>query len=232
MNDPETHSGTSRSVVLTGATGMVGGLVLERCLERDDVGRVVSIGRRRSGRSHSKLLEVELEDLGAARSVAEHLRGHDAAFFCMGVYTGQVSKDELRRLTTEVPLRFAEALAEHSPSARFALLSGQGADRAERSRMVFVRAKGAAEQGLVALGFPEVLSFRPGYIYPVTPRSEPNLSYRVLRALYPLLGRLVPNLGVPSDALAHVMVEETLHTGSDHGDRVLENAEIRRRAGL
>src|SRR6266849_10501839 len=31
----------------------------------------------------------------------------------------------------------------------------------------------------------EVVIFRPAYIYPVEPRKEPNLSYRVLHAIYP-----------------------------------------------
>lgn len=222
------------SVVITGATGMIGRLALEGCLQRDDVHQVVSIGRRGSGLEHEKLQELKVADLDAGLEAvdSEHLAGHDAVIFCMGVYTGQVPNDELRRLTTDVPLRFAEALAAQSPAARFALLSGQGADRTERARMAFARAKGAAERGLVELGFPEVLSFRPGYIYPVTPRREPNVSYRVFRALYPVLGRLVPNIGVPSDALARVMVDETLHAGAHRGDRIFENRDIRERAGL
>lgn len=221
-----------KSVLITGATGMIGGLVMARCLERDDVARVVSIGRRATGVAHDKLEEVEVAELEAVDGLVEPLAGHDAAFFCMGVYTGQVPNEELRRLTADVPLHFAEALAAHSPSARFALLSGQGADRTGRARMVFARAKGRAEQGLVEFGFPEVLSFRPGYIYPVVPRREPNLSYRIFRALYPMLGRLVPNVGVPSDALAQVMVDQTLHDGAGRGDVVLENLDIRRLAGL
>lgn len=231
MDEPGS-SGATKSVLITGATGMIGGLVLSRCLERRDVERVVSIGRRRSGVRHDKLEEVEMAELDAVQDVAAHLVAHDAVLFCMGVYTGQVSNDELVRLTADVPLRFAATLAERSPSARFALLSGQGADRTGRARMVFARAKGAAEQGLVDLGFPEVLSFRPGYIYPVTPRREPNVSYRLFRALYPVVGRLVPNIGVPSDALAQVMVDETLHDGADRGDVVFENRDIRRLADL
>lgn len=220
-----------KSVVVTGATGMIGGLVLRLSLERADVRRVVSVGRRSTGLAHDKLEEILLDDFEDSDSLGPPLEGHDAALFCMGAYTGVVPNDELRRLTTEAPLQFAEALIVRSPSARFGLLSGQGADRSERSRMVFARAKGAAEQGLIELGFPAVLSFRPGYIYPVTPRREPNVSYRIFRALYPVLGRLVPNVGVPSDALARVMVEETIGA-SGGGDRIFENRDIRRLAGV
>jgi hypothetical protein len=57
------------------------------------------------------------------------------------------------------------------------------------SRVVIVGATGMIG-GLIlrnalvlALGFPRTHLFRPGYIYPVTPRTEPNLSYRAFRAL-------------------------------------------------
>ena len=32
--------------------------------------------------------------------------------------------------------------------------------------------------------FTHVSIFRPAYIYPVEPRKEPNVSYRLLRAVY------------------------------------------------
>ncbi len=37
---------------------MVGSLVLKECLNRDGIGRITSIGRRKSGLTHPKLLEV------------------------------------------------------------------------------------------------------------------------------------------------------------------------------
>ena len=78
-----------------------------------------------------------------------------------------------------------------------------------KSRMAFARYKGAAEKVLLKIGFPRVHIFRPGYIYPVTPRKEPNFSYRISRFLYPVLRRVYPNIGIPSENLARAMV----HTG-------------------
>ncbi len=59
--------------------------------------------------------------------------------------------------------------------------------------MAFARYKGEAEKVLLAAGFPCVYIFRPAYIYPVQARKEPNLSYRLLRAIYPAFRVLIPN---------------------------------------
>jgi uncharacterized protein YbjT (DUF2867 family) len=58
--------------------------------------------------------------------------------------------------------------------------------------MSFARYKGEAENALLASGFASVYIFRPAYIYPVTPRREPNFGYRLLRAIYPAFGCYPP----------------------------------------
>jgi uncharacterized protein YbjT (DUF2867 family) len=93
--------------------------------------------------------------------------------------------------------------------------------------MAFARYKGAAEKGLLRVGFSRVHIFRPGYIYPVTPRSEPNLGYRIMRALYPMIRHISPNIGIASDDLARAMVHAGLNGTAEHEDPVLENRDIR-----
>lgn len=78
-------------------------------------------------------------------------------------------------------LAFARALYEANPRAAFCLQSGPGADQTEKSRAAFARYKGAAEKALLQIGFPRVHIFRPGYIYPFTPRKEPDLVYTLNR---------------------------------------------------
>jgi len=217
----------SRRLLLTGATGMVGGLALRDALRRPQVAEVTSIGRRAVALADPRLRQVELADFGAPGAVAEAFDGQDAALFCLGAYTGSVPEAELRRLTVDVAVAFAETLRRASPAAAFCLLSGQGADPTGRSRFAFARLKGEAERAILGLGFPRVYFFRPGYVYPVEPRREPNLTYRALRFLYPLLRRVYPNLGVASDDLARAMVHAALFGTGAHGQPALENRAIR-----
>jgi uncharacterized protein YbjT (DUF2867 family) len=106
-------------------------------------------------------------------------------------------------------------------------LSGSGADPTGRSRMAFARYKGEAEDAVLAAGFPRVYIFRPAYIYPVEPRKEPNLSYRILRMIYPVFRLLFPNQVIPADDLARAMVDVALRETGERAAVVLENRDIR-----
>src|SRR6478752_9425652 len=182
-----------KRLVIVGATGMVGGYALRYALEHPAVARVTAIGRRATGISHPKLEEVLHRDFADCSALAEPLTGQDAAVFCLGTYTGAVSDSELRTITVDYTVEFARVLRGRSPEATFSFLSGGGADPTGRSRMAFARYKGEAEKALAATGFPRVYIFRPGYIYPVQPRREPNVGYRLLRTIYPVFRVLFPN---------------------------------------
>jgi uncharacterized protein YbjT (DUF2867 family) len=217
-----------KRLVLVGATGMVGGYALRYALEDRDVGEVTSIGRRSLGLSHPKLREVLHRDFADCSALAPGLAGQDAVVFCLGTYTGAVPDAELRRTTADYPIEFARVLRANSPGATFAFLSGAGADPTGKSRMAFARYKGEAEKALVADGFPHVYLFRPAYIYPVEPRKEPNVGYRVLRAIYPAFRIVFPNQVIRADDLARVMVTVAVRGAGQHAGPVFENRDISR----
>jgi uncharacterized protein YbjT (DUF2867 family) len=215
-----------KSLVIVGASGMVGGYALRYSLDHPAVKRVTSIGRRNLGISHPKLTEVVHRDFADCSALAETLSGQDAAIFCLGVYTGAVSDAELRTITVDYTVEFARVLRGSSPSAAFSFLSGSGADPTGRSRIPFARYKGEAEKALLAAGFPRINIFRPAYIYPVDPRKEPNFSYRILRVIYPVFRVLFPNQVIPADDLAGAMVDAALRGTADRGP-IFENRDIR-----
>src|SRR5258708_4685555 len=196
-----------KRLVIVGATGMVGGYALRYALDNSAVKNVTSIGRKTLGISHPKLKEVLHQDFADCSALAEALSGQDAAIFCLGAYTGSVSDAELRTVTVDYTIELARVFRVSSPDAAFSFLSGNGADPTGRSRMPFARYKGEAENALLAAGFSRVYLFRPAYIYPVEPRKEPNLSYRLLRVIYPAFRVLFPNQVIRADDLGRVMVD-------------------------
>ena len=127
------------------------------------------------------------------------------------------------KLTVHMPVQLGEQLLKSNPNAGFILLSGQGADTKETSKVSFAKYKGMAENQLVALGLGHFHSVRPSYIYPDTPRNEPNTAYRIYRIIYPLIKRLGANFSVSSSHLAAVMVYLALHSDSR---TILENKDI------
>jgi uncharacterized protein YbjT (DUF2867 family) len=217
----------TKRLVIVGATGMVGGYALRYALGDPDVAAVTAIVRRTLGLSHPKLTEVVHPDFANCSALAETLSGQDAAIFCLGAYTGVVPDAELRRITVDYTIEFARVLRGGSPEAAFSFLSGSGADPTGRSRMAFARYKGEAETALLAAGFPHVYIFRPAYIYPVEPRKEPNVSYRLLRAIYPLFRLLLPNQVIRADDLARAMVHAAVLGTPQHPEPVFENSDIR-----
>jgi uncharacterized protein YbjT (DUF2867 family) len=224
MSDPTVGQ---KRLVIVGATGMVGGYALRYALDQPAVGRVTAIGRRGLGISHTKLHEVLHQDFGDCSALAPALSDQDAAIFCLGAYTGAVTDLQLRAITVGFAIEFARVLRASSPNAAFSFLSGSGADPTGRSRMAFARYKGEAENALLASGFPRLYIFRPAYIYPVEPRKEPNLSYRLMRGVYPVFRALFPNQVIRADDLARAMVDlVTAGTGAAPS-QVLENRDIR-----
>jgi len=93
--------------------------------------------------------------------------------------------------------------------------------------MAFARYKGEAEKALLASGFLCVYIFRPAYIYPVLARKEPNLSYRLLRAIYPVFRVLFPNQVIRADDLARAMVDVVVRVAPESSSVVFENRDIR-----
>ncbi|MFC4232164.1 NAD(P)H-binding protein [Parasediminibacterium paludis] len=213
-----------KKVIITGANGMIGSLIVDMCLSRVDVAQVTCITRKPLALQHPKLVNVVHDNFTDYTTITEHLQQQDICFYCIGVYTGQVPAAEFNAITIDYTIAFAKALREQNASASFCFLSGQGADSSEKSKILFAKAKGIAENQLLALQFAHTYIFRPGYIYPVTPRKEPNSMYLWMRRLYKLMVKIYPNVGVTSVQLAAKMVA----IGFDGGTKTIyENADIR-----
>src|ERR1700683_5479051 len=216
-----------KRLVIVGASGMVGGYALRYALDSSAVKSVTSVGRKKLGISHPKLKEVLHQNFADCSALTDALSGKDAAVYCLGTYTGSGSYAELRTITAGYTIEFARVLRNNSPNVAFSFLSGNGADPTGRSRLAFARYKGEAEKALLAAGFPRAYLFRPAYIYPVQPRKEPNFSYRLLRAVYPVFRALFPNQVVPADDLAEAMVDVVVRPARERRTLVLENRDIR-----
>lgn len=214
-----------KNVIITGASGMTGGLVLNHCLNHPEIGKITSLVRRSSGIQHEKLTEIVHADFTDFSAIQESLTGQDIAYYCIGVYTGAVPRDQFRTITVDYTIAFVDILKAKSPDAAFCFLSGMGADRTEKSRAIFAKDKGIAENYILGKELARTHIFRPAYIYPVTPREEPNFGYRVYRWLYPLMKRIFPSGVITSEQLAEAMFITGLRgTGLD----TLENEDIKK----
>jgi uncharacterized protein YbjT (DUF2867 family) len=204
-------------VLIFGATGMVGQGVLRACLLDDAVEAVVAVGRSGTGRTHAKLREIVAPDLWDLSDRADELAGFDACFFCLGVSAAGMSETAYRRVTYDLTLAVAGALAPVNPGLRFVYVSGVGTD--EGGRMMWARVKGATENALLAMPALDAVMMRPGFIQPMHGvRSKTGwyrAAYAVLAPVYPVLRRLFPGAVTSTDEVGRAMV----HVGQSGSDR-------------
>ena len=210
------------NVLITGSSGMIGNLVLMHCLQDDKISEIRCLVRKPSGLHHQKLKEIVIQNFEDYSQDNQLFKDINIAFFCLGVYTGQVKDELFKKITVNYAVAFAKTLANQSPQARICLLSGAGADRTEKSKTPFARYKGMAENQIATLPL-EFYSFRPGYIYPVTPRNEPNYGYRLFRFLYPLIKIFGNKYSIPSTDLANALYNVGIN-GAEK--QILENQDI------
>ena len=215
-------------ILLFGATGMVGAGVLRECLRDERVEQVLSISRQASRIFHPKLEEILHRDFFEYGELAARFADRDACFFCLGVSSAGMQEAAYRRLTYDLTLAVARALAAANPGAIFCYVSGAGTDTSEQGRMMWARVKGATENALLRLPFRAAYMFRPGYIQPLEGvRSKTALYqsfYTALAWLYPLLRRL-PRYVTSTVALGRAMIEVAER---GYPRPILESVEINR----
>ncbi len=168
-------------VLLAGATGLVGGLTLTELLSRGH--EVVSLGRRKTGRTSPKLTEVvtDFSNIGL-------LAPAEAAVCALGTTMAIAgSKAAFRAVDYDAVLAFAAA-ARAAGARQFLVVSAVGAN--VNASAFYSRVKGEVERDVATLGFSRVDFLRPGLI--IGARSERRPMEAAFQWLAP---RIDPLLG-------------------------------------
>jgi uncharacterized protein YbjT (DUF2867 family) len=191
-------------VMITGTTGMVGEGVLLECLSHPAVERVLAVSRRPCGHRHPKLRECLLPDFREPQAFESELSGYDACFYCAGVSSVGLSEDAYTVVTYDTPLRFAETLVRLNPGMVLVHVSGAHTDGTERSKVMWARVKGKAENALSRLPFRGVYHFRPSLMKPVPGQKHIKTAYQIGLVLYPVLKLIFPALTLSQVARAMI----------------------------
>src|SRR5258708_2816531 len=177
--------------IITVATGMVGEGVLLECLEAPDVEQVLVINRKPGGVAHPKLREVVHGDFFNLLPIEQQLTGFDACFFCLGVSSVGMSKEEYRHVTYDLTLNVARLLAKLNPATTFCYVTGAGTDSSEQGSVAWARVKGATENALFRL-FKRAYMFRPGFMRATPGQNNVKGYYTLIAWLYPIGSALYP----------------------------------------
>ena len=215
-------AGTGGRVLVTGATGLVGGECVRRLASHPAFGRVVAVVRRelppalRLPGVEARVADFEaLERLDGIGQVTHVL-------CALGTTIRQAgSQERFRRVDHDYALATAR-LGLRLGAHHLLLVSALGASAG--SRVFYNRVKGETEEGVRALGYRSLTIARPSLL--LGPRSERRFGEEVAKRFGFLMpGRLRPvEASDVADALVAAAAEDR------PGERVIPSDEIRRMA--
>jgi hypothetical protein len=168
---------------------MVGEGVLLECLNHPDVEQVLVINRKPGGISHAKLREIIHADFFNLAPIEAQLIGYNACFFCLGVSSVGMSKEDYKHMTYDLTLNAGQLLAKSNPEMVFCYVTGAGTDSSEQGRVAWARVKGATENGLMRM-FKQSYMFRPGFMKATPGQKNTKSYYKLIAWVYPI-GRAV-----------------------------------------
>jgi uncharacterized protein YbjT (DUF2867 family) len=219
---PALAPAASRSAVVAGGTGLVGGILLRLLGGDATYHRVTSLVRRQvpappGVASHQvdfeRLDELVLPDV-------------DDAFCCLGTTRRAAgSAAAFRRVDLDYIVAFAR-LAKRAGARRFLLVSSIGAS--PNSRFLYPRTKGECEAAITAIGFATVVIVRPSFLVGARaqPRAGEAAALRVGQLIRPLLiGPL--RKYAPADAAAVAQTLVSAAATAPAGIMIIESDRIR-----
>lgn len=196
--------------LVLGATGLVGGEVVQELLRSEAYDEVKVLLRRPLAFQHPKLNQ-NIIDLEQLEEKADYFTGVRDVFCCLGTTIRKAgSQVKFRKVDLEYPLRAAKVSRQRGVK-QFLAVSAMGANPG--SRIFYNRVKGEAEQVLCSVGLQGVHLFRPSLL--LGERNEFRFGEAagawIMKGLDPLMrGRTSKYRAMPATTIARAMVSIAL----------------------
>lgn len=215
----------SRTALVAGASGLIGGHLLRQLLDDPVYDRVTTLARRALPLTHKKLVQRAV-DFDRLAEVGDFPRVHDV-FCCLGTTIRQAgSQDAFRKVDMSYVVELGRMAVRHR-TAQFLVVTALGAD--PRSRVFYNRVKGETEEAIGRLQFEGIQIFRPSLLLGKRMQSRP--AERIAGLLSPLVGwvmvgPLARYRPIKAATVARAMVR--VARDAPRGAHVYESDEIRR----
>jgi len=150
----------TKSALLVGASGLVGGHCLQFLLEESSYARVVVLVRKPLSITHDKLIQYVV-DFSELDILGEYFTTDDV-YCCLGTTIKKAGAQEaFRKVDFDYPIKIA-ALTQHLGANQFLIVTSLGAD--PHSRIFYNRVKGEVEEAIGKISFPTINIFRPSLL--------------------------------------------------------------------
>ncbi len=213
---------SSRTALVAGATGLIGGHALTLLLDNPAYSRVTTLVRRPTGRSHAKLTErvIDFDQLtssGERQRLGGGLRppqlvATDAfavtdVYACLGTTIKVAgSQERFYQVDHDYAVNVAKLAKEHG-ATRLALVSSIGASA--KAGSFYLRVKGETEDDIRAIGFPRLVIAQPSILMGDRTESRPGEKFgiAVMRGLdFAMFGGLRKYRAIDASAVARGMI--------------------------
>lgn len=201
-------------VLLLGATGLTGGLVLSGLLARDEVESVIVPVRKRLRSVHTKLHQQEMD--------FDRMEDHaglfevDVIICCLGTTIKKAgSQEQFRKVDYGYCLK-AAVLGQAAGARAFILMSAIGSSSS--STIFYNRVKGELENSVKGLGYPYLSIYHPSLL--LGSRPEHRLGEAIGAKAMPLINRVLfgpleKYRGIEAETVASAMVNEVCNLASE-----------------
>ena len=194
--------------MISGATGLVGSILIKKLVSDVNCVKVISVSRKSVGIKSDKLNEVLVRDFSELATHREVLNG-DVYFSCLGTTIKDAgSQENFRKIDFDAILAFGK-IAEFHAGQALVVISASGAN--PRSAIFYNRIKGEIEASLLQLKIDRIIIFRPGLL--MGNRKVFRLSERIFVKLFDILTPLLPSflskrIMTSAETLAERMMSE------------------------
>ena len=149
-----------KTAIVLGATGLVGGMLLDLLLEDERYSKVIVLSRRELEVSHSKL-ETQIGDLFKLENFSDNFYG-DEVFCCVGSTQAKTPDLEIyKKVDYGIPVAAAQ-LCKQKGIKTLVIVSALGAD--PKSSLFYNRIKGEMEEAILALNIVKTHIVQPALI--------------------------------------------------------------------
>ncbi len=207
---------------------MVGEGVMHQCLQSEHVASVLLINRKPYGLQHPKLKEIIHQNFYDLSAIESELMGYNACYFCLGISSVGISKEEYFKITHTLTLHVGETLSRLNPDMVFTYVSGIGTDSKEKGNG-WASVKGKTENDLMKLPFKKVYAYRPGFIKPIPGLKNAKSLYKYFNWMFPIGKSLTPNAFNSLEELGDSMIYVSLNNYEPfilHGKEISETAKF------
>jgi uncharacterized protein YbjT (DUF2867 family) len=206
-------------LLVLGATGFVGRIVVRLALDDPRVSEVVAPTRRPLD-THPRLTNP-IVNLDALDEHATWWRV-DCVISALGSTRSQTpSEADYEKIEVDYPMAVAK-LARDQGAQSFAFISSLGASASAKS--FYLRTKARAEESLQTIGFPSLTILRPSGI--IGPRQPRRIGEEFILGLIRIMGPILPKRWrvVTGSQVASALIEAAL--GSSPGFHVVQSEDL------